>query len=83
MGVRIVTDTAGIFPELTEELGIITVPIRVIIGGASNGTEQISCPGHRWGNYSQPSPGYVFSPSCRSREKTFCLTLREFLAALM
>lgn len=85
MGVRIVTDTAGDIPrKLTEELGIITVPIRVIIGGASyrDGTDKLP-PVTAGAITSQPSPWEfinVFSQLQEQGEDVLCLTLSGVLS---
>lgn len=89
---RIVTDSAGDLPrELAEQLGIITVPIRVNIGGASF-RDGVDLPSEDFtakigaGNMpstSQPSPWEfkkVFTELINQGEDVLCLTLSAGLS---
>ena len=85
MGVRIVTDSAGDIPrKYAEELGIITVPIRVIIAGTSFRDGVDLLPADIVGATTfQPSPWdfiNVFTGLKETGEDVLCLTLSGVLS---
>lgn len=88
---RIVTDSAGDFPrELARELGVVTVPIRVNVGGTSfkDGVDFSAASFSAVGagsmlSTSQPSPWdfqKVFSDLTSRGHEVLCLTLSEMLS---